>query len=236
MRSLREVGDQFDSLAAVFDRLPIQANAKVRLFPWPAPGAHRVAVDIGCGTGGMLFELGRRCEYAYGLDISREMLVRARDRVGKQANVSLIRASADAIPFRDGSVDYVVAHTTLHHLNEVRPACTEIARILRPGGVAHIVDIVSRGVTGKWPVVSVYVMAIVQALSVVAGHGVSCGLECLRISTHPKWIEHQRAEVFLDHRLVEEICAQILPGAVFRIVWAECRLTAYVHIAWQKAR
>lgn len=47
-------------------------------------------------------------------------------------------ADVQRLPFRDGSVDLVFATGLLEHVKDDRALLGEIARVLRPGGIAHI--------------------------------------------------------------------------------------------------
>ncbi|WP_164311290.1 methyltransferase domain-containing protein, partial [Streptococcus pneumoniae] len=47
-------------------------------------------------------------------------------------------ASAEALPFADGSFDLVVAYNVLMDVEDVPAACAEIARVLAPGGEVMI--------------------------------------------------------------------------------------------------
>lgn len=47
-------------------------------------------------------------------------------------------ADVERLPFRDGSVDVVVATGLLEHVVDERACIAEMARVLRPGGVAHV--------------------------------------------------------------------------------------------------
>jgi ubiquinone/menaquinone biosynthesis C-methylase UbiE len=52
--------------------------------------------------------------------------------------VRLVRGDAAALPFPDGSFDFVVSSAVWEHLPDVRAATTEVRRVLRPGGLAII--------------------------------------------------------------------------------------------------
>ena len=95
----------------------------------PAPGA--LVLDVGCGTGVLLDPLRRRGYRPLGLDVRSEGLasVRARD-----PDAWLVRAEADHLPLRDGSVDAVLALDVLEHVDD-RAVLAEAARVLRPGGL-----------------------------------------------------------------------------------------------------
>lgn len=106
------------------------------------PG-HRV-LEIGCGPGGLLAAVLRECPEAdvIGLDPDPEALARAARRTTGHA-VRLARGTATALPEPDGTVDRVLSSFMFHHLghDEQRAAVAEVARVLRPGGRLHLVDI-----------------------------------------------------------------------------------------------
>ncbi len=233
-RSLAQIARQFDTLALVYEFLPIQSNNEVGLFPMPAPTGDQTVVDIGCGTGGMLRELGRTARFACGVDISAGMLAKAQGHVGCCPSTVLVRSSAERLPFRSESADYIVSFMALHHVDELGEALREVARITRPGGVAHIVDIVAKGVTGKWPVLSACFLAVAGAFRVSLAHGPRQGWKALRTGTHPMWLDHQLGEEFLKVEELEAICQKSLPGAVLHYKSGEYRLTTFLHITWQK--
>lgn len=89
-------------------------------------------VDLGAGTGAANPDLGDRVIVA--VDPSREMLSLnpARRRVA---------ARGEAIPLADGSVDGVFSAYVVRNLASIPQTLAEIHRVLRPGGVAAIVDL-----------------------------------------------------------------------------------------------
>jgi SAM-dependent methyltransferase len=105
---------------------------------------HRV-LDVGCGTGDLVVQLGRLCPNAevVGLDPDPKALARARrkaERVGLR--VQLDEGFSDALPYADASFDRVLSTFMLHHLgsDEKRGTLREIRRVLRPGGALHVLD------------------------------------------------------------------------------------------------
>jgi SAM-dependent methyltransferase len=98
------------------------------------PGAGRARVrllDVGCGTGSFLAGLSER--YApMGLDLHVPALRYTQTR----GPWPLIAGSADRLPLADGSLDAVTALDVIEHLDDDRGVVSELARVLRPGGVA----------------------------------------------------------------------------------------------------
>lgn len=97
---------------------------------WAArDGGARDVLDVGCGTGATTAFLcrGRRVTAC---DLSPEALAHAR----ALGLAPLVRASGEALPFRDESFDAALALDVLeHHADDARVA-REIRRVLRPGG------------------------------------------------------------------------------------------------------
>jgi len=89
-------------------------------------------LDVGCGTGVLAAALAERWSAkVWGVDPTEEMLEVARGRV--PPTVGLKRADAEALPFRDGWFERVVARLVLHLVDRPR-ALAEVARVLSGGG------------------------------------------------------------------------------------------------------
>ncbi len=101
-------------------------------------------LDNGCGNGVFLERLIREGEPGtrfVGTDISTGMLEHARQRLaGCRSDVHLVQADACRLPFVDDSFDVVFARGLLHHLPDPEAGAREMARVLRPQGVALVLD------------------------------------------------------------------------------------------------
>lgn len=96
-----------------------------------APG--REALELGCGTGVFLERVAHSGASIVGIDLSPELLARARGRLNGLTNVRLARGDAEALPFPEARFDVVYGSSVLHHL-ELEAALREAHRVLRPGG------------------------------------------------------------------------------------------------------
>src|SRR5512136_682018 len=103
---------------------------------WLAEGVRGRTLDLGCGTGRNLPLLppGSR---AVGVDPCHESLVRARRR---HPAALLVRARAEALPFRDGAFDTVVSGLVFCSVTDPAAALSEIRRVLAPGGVLRMLE------------------------------------------------------------------------------------------------
>jgi SAM-dependent methyltransferase len=103
-----------------------------------APGMH--VADLGCGVGtvtreiaGLVGTSGR----VVGIDVSREQLAQASERLGGPGftHVSFVEASATSTTLPDASFDLIYCRFLLLHLVEPHEALREMHRLLVPGGI-----------------------------------------------------------------------------------------------------
>jgi SAM-dependent methyltransferase len=94
-----------------------------------------LALDAGCGTGFDLARLCRRGFAAVGLEPSPAMRERAR-AAAPQAEI--VDGDIEAMPFAAGRFGLVIAIEVLRYLPEPARALREVARVLRPGGLAVV--------------------------------------------------------------------------------------------------
>jgi SAM-dependent methyltransferase len=98
--------------------------------------AGRRILDFGCGHGMAAVVLARRGAWVTAFDLSHGYLNEARQRArANQVSVTFVQADGERLPFADASFDRVWGNAVLHHLDLDRTG-REIARVLRPGGVA----------------------------------------------------------------------------------------------------
>jgi ubiquinone/menaquinone biosynthesis C-methylase UbiE len=133
--------EQAESWDDLREQLLDQAAGLRALVPL-IPGGLTVA-DIGTGTGGMLPLLAEFAEKIVAVDISQEMLRRAKARAKSLGldNVEFIKADLRDLPLEDASVDAAFATLVLHHAAHPGAAVKEMARVLRPGRVLVVVDL-----------------------------------------------------------------------------------------------
>jgi ubiquinone/menaquinone biosynthesis C-methylase UbiE len=115
-----------ESLRHTFDRIDLQPGQRL--------------LDVGCGTGQLLAGAHAHTPDAIltGIDPSRSMLGVARRRVPD--SVALLQASAEAVPVRSGSVDWLVMTSVLNRVHDPVATRRECRRVLRPGGTLVLTD------------------------------------------------------------------------------------------------
>ena len=100
-----------------------------------------VVADLACGAGDLTLRLAPRVARVVAIDASPEMLAAAERRTRAFTNVELHRADLASLPLPDGSCDAALLLLALTHVADPAAAVSEMARVLKPGGRAVIVDL-----------------------------------------------------------------------------------------------
>jgi ubiquinone/menaquinone biosynthesis C-methylase UbiE len=104
-------------------------------------------LDVGCGGGRHAFEAYRRGAHVVAFDMDHGELgpvagmcaaMRAEDQVPAGAGSASVSGDATAMPFADSSFDRVIAAEVFEHILDDQRAMNEVARVLRPGGIAAV--------------------------------------------------------------------------------------------------
>lgn len=112
----------------------------------PRPLGH--VLDVGCGIGGTARLLASgQAERVTGIDLNPAYVATGdtlNERVGLADRIDLHAASATDLPFDDASFDAAVMLHVGMNVVDKRRLLTEVARVLRPGAVFGIYDIMRR--------------------------------------------------------------------------------------------
>jgi ubiquinone/menaquinone biosynthesis C-methylase UbiE len=119
-------------------------------FRWFPVGPGDRVLDLGCGAGRHAFEAYRRGADVTAFDADERELLGVKTMFEAMADAGeagpgaaggsaqAVHGDALAMPFADNSFDRVVAAEVLEHIPDDVTAISEIARVLRPGGVAAV--------------------------------------------------------------------------------------------------
>jgi demethylmenaquinone methyltransferase/2-methoxy-6-polyprenyl-1,4-benzoquinol methylase len=103
------------------------------------PGAR--VLDICCGTGDLVLALAKQGRPILGSDFCHPMLVAAHQKVKKQrAAAVLFESDALNLPLRDASLDLLTVAFGFRNLANYESGLAEMRRVLRPGGMAAILE------------------------------------------------------------------------------------------------
>lgn len=114
-----------------------------RIFKGAEGKKIKLYLDIGCGaTGYTAIEAAKKNNWiSFGADISIEAMVKARklaDQQGVENKTAFVVCSAENLPFRKNSFDFVSAISLLEHLENDKITIAAISQILKKKGLAYI--------------------------------------------------------------------------------------------------
>lgn len=112
------------------------------------PGSR--VLDVATGTGNLAIPLARRGMVVTGLDIAPNLLVQARERAAAEdLSIQFDEGDAEQMPYGDSSFDAAV--TMFGAMFAPRPelVASELARVLRPGGLLGMANWNPESFTGR---------------------------------------------------------------------------------------
>ena len=145
----KQVAAHWDRRATHFDedfghsiRTPAERAAWDRIFEVVLPRQSGLeALDAGCGTGFLSFELAGRGHRVTGVDFAPAMIAEARRKAAERSlAVRFEEGDAEQLPLGPASFDLVISRHVLWTLPHPPEAINEWIRVLRPGGRLVIVD------------------------------------------------------------------------------------------------
>lgn len=124
-------------VAALLQRASAGAGAGVDL---------RRILDVGTGTALIAIELCRRAPSAevVAIDLARHMLELAETNVraaGLSTRIRLEQLDAKATGLASGSFSVVMSNSLVHHVPDPRPLFVELRRLVAPGGLVFVRDL-----------------------------------------------------------------------------------------------
>lgn len=102
------------------------------------------ALDVCCGTGAQVIEYGKYGILATGIDKEQSMLnvaLRNKEKL-KLVNIDFHLADSTALPFNDGSFDYISISFALHDKERevINKVVSEMKRVVKRGGSLIFID------------------------------------------------------------------------------------------------
>ncbi len=116
------------SLRILLERLPISRADAV--------------LDAACGPGLLAAALAGVAGRVIGIDLTPEMILKARELQAQKglANLEWVVGDATKLPFQDGCFEWVVSRFSLHHFQKPVALVKEMMRVLKPNGGLAVID------------------------------------------------------------------------------------------------
>jgi ubiquinone/menaquinone biosynthesis C-methylase UbiE len=130
------IANWYDALSASYDDLYAeeQSNKHEKIIETLKDREFERFVDVGCGTGRLLETFSSRTRLALGIDLSRQMLIRARQRINDRS-AQFVRAEASHLPLQDHVADGVVSVSVSENGTSFAGQFQELSRIATENAV-----------------------------------------------------------------------------------------------------
>ena len=205
----------FDRMADAYDRYATRVDEPV--WPWlssPEIGAVAGgrALDAGCGSGRRCVELAAHFTEVVGIDVSRPLV----ELAGARHAHSRVRYEvADLATFSDpDGFDLVHSWTTLHHVDPLEPALANLRSLVRPGGMAVLVDPVQSApawVRWLWRHGGFRLAPLDQVPARLRSLGLRDTWQAYRFEISRPWVAHLRSDRFLRRPEFHERYLSVFP-------------------------
>jgi SAM-dependent methyltransferase len=218
------VRNDFDEIARLSDCHGGGADRYDSFLLSLVPACAASVLDVGCGLGRLTVKLAIANREVTGVDLSPEMIARARKEGRAAQHLVLLCGDFLERDFTAQQFDCVISAAALHHMPD-NVAVTRMVELLRPGGRLVIHDIRSDAGPGE-RMRSNFALAQVAALRLLR----TGRLRSPR-AVREAWARHCADEKYLTQREAEALAARLLPGARLCYHW----LWSYT-IVWDKPR
>jgi SAM-dependent methyltransferase len=201
-----QVRNDFDEIARLTDHHRRGTDRYESFLLSLIPPQAVTVLDVGCGLGQFAARLADGVREVVGVDLSPEMIARARRGAETARQVSFICADFLEHDFGSRQFDCVFSSATLHHVSE-EVAVPRMVGWLRPGGRLIIHDLRSdNGILDR-----------VRSLTALAQDGaqrlIRTGWPRSPRAVRDAWLRHGAGETYLTLREARALAERLLPGS-----------------------
>lgn len=167
------------------------------------------ALEIGCGTGAFARMLANRTKLVTAVDLSPQMLQKAREQSGQYTNIDFRQQDVMESDFKENSCDCIVSIATAHHL-PLAEFLGKAEKVLKPGGVLLLLDLYQQETAGDYLTTLAAIPANLLLMLVKTGR-LSKSREEIKA-----WEEHGKHDTYMTLKDIQRVCREVLPGTVVK--------------------
>lgn len=138
------VQKQFTKTADAFSKFAVRDSADViaEKVQFVKPQLENIILDVACGPGALVLAMATKVRFAYGMDLTGEMLRQARGFQGERqiGNAAFSRGEGERMPFADAAFDLVSCQYAFHHIPRPELVLKEMVRATKLDGRIFIDD------------------------------------------------------------------------------------------------
>jgi 2-polyprenyl-6-hydroxyphenyl methylase/3-demethylubiquinone-9 3-methyltransferase len=124
--------------------LKAMVPGRMRWFDKQVDWSGKAVLDLGCAGGFMAEAIDDRGASVTGIDPAADAVGAARAHAAATGrSITYDTGVGEALPYRDASFDIVVCVDVLEHVSDLAQVLSEVARVLKPGGV-FLYDTINR--------------------------------------------------------------------------------------------
>jgi ubiquinone/menaquinone biosynthesis C-methylase UbiE len=181
------------------------------------------ALDIGCGSGILAFELAQYYDNVVAVDLSAKMLAIASQK-RSAPNIEYIQMDASQLAI-DRQFDLIVSAATFHHLPNLPAALDAIKKMLNPRGKIVFLDNISEVET---PATIGYILGAARDfIPDCSTYGFRNALRLLKFRLSPGWLKHLASDRYLSEGRFRKIYSRCFPGCYF------VKLGGFMGVIWE---
>ena len=220
---IRNKSVMFDAFATEYDFVASLQNQN-DFFTNNLSASKGAALDIGCGSGILAFELAQYYDNVVAVDLSAKMLAIANQK-RSAPNIEYIQMDASQLAL-DRQFDLIVSAATFHHLPDLPAALNAIKKMLNPHGKIVFLDNISEVET---PATIGYILGAVRDfIPDCSTYGFRNALRLLKFRLSPGWLKHLASDRYLSERRFRKIYSRCFPGCYF------VKLGCFMGVIWEQ--
>ncbi|MEG4941503.1 class I SAM-dependent methyltransferase [Microcoleus sp. F4-D5] len=219
---IRNKSVMFDAFATEYD-FAATLQSQNDFFIKNLSTSKGAALDIGCGSGILAFELAQYYDKVVAVDLSAKLLAIASQK-RSAPNIEYIQMDASKLVL-DRKFDLIVSDATFHHLHNLPAALSAIKKMLNPHGKIVFLDNISEVET---PATIGYILGAARDfIPDCSKYGFRNASRLLRFRVSPSWLKHLASDRYLSEGRFRKIYGRCFPGCYF------VKLGCFMGVIWE---